>query len=113
MKRKKRRSDYKGCSLSNHKGKVRFEWRVPGQTKRATWRTRDAYTPENCARWEPVRQHVVDLCKLGVDPIPHLKKLSPAASSEVRKKSAHGLTVRTFFTDWIATQEGAVRPALS
>ena len=115
MRRKRRRNDFVGCSLTSHRGRLRLEWRAADpvdQPRTRTWLTGDDDTPENREKWEPVRRLVGALRAAGEDPMPHLNAHHPRETPASAKPDEVTLTVRGFYGEWIQTQTGAVRPAL-
>ena len=115
MRRKRRRNDFVGCSLTSHRGRLRLEWRAVDpvdQPRTRTWLTGDNDTPENREKWEPVRRLVGALRAAGEDPMPHLNAHHPRETVASAKANQTVLTVRAFYSEWIETRAGAVRPAL-
>jgi integrase len=125
MRRRRRPNAYVGCSLNSHRGRLRLQWRIADRDatgrdwRLRRWSTGDLDTPDNRAKWEPVRKLVGALREQGVDPLPHLQTYidaappPPSLPPPALAPAPTGPTVRTFYPDWITTKgEGAVRPAL-
>jgi integrase len=103
--RKKQKSDYVGCSITSHHGRLRLEWRT--EQGRATWSTGDKDTPEMRERWEKPRRLVAALRNQGEDPLPHLARLRAPANPDAPPAP----TIRSYFPEWIQTKHNK-RPAL-
>jgi integrase len=105
-KRKKRRSDYVGASLSSHHGLLRIEWR--DGSKRVTWGTGEPDTPQAREHWEPVRKLVGAYRAQGADPRPHLQRRETSRTPALPTVP----TVRSYAAEWVLAKQGAIRPVL-
>jgi integrase len=107
--RKKRRNDYVGCSLSSHRGTLRLEWR--DGARRVTWSTGEPDTPDARAFWDPTRKVVGAFREQGVDPRPYLQRRVTGSTSPPQPTAP---TIRSFAAEWLALKQDDVdvRPAL-